>query len=169
MSYHDLLSRQFKKEIEKRRPTVYMAYLAKQMQIRARVMHDATRLLQEKDKNGTFHESDKAEYFTFSHDEELPFKADDSSANNLLGLVGQALRTYEIGKLVKMGYTNESVRALFDQFSSSIEFPDAIQLMIDKQHPTKHKFVGSKVSLGQFKVALIRTCIICGHSEREHQ
>jgi hypothetical protein len=42
-----LLSRQFKKEIEKMQPTVYMAFLAKQMQIRARVMDDATRLFKE--------------------------------------------------------------------------------------------------------------------------
>jgi hypothetical protein len=31
VTYHDLLSKQFKKEVEKRKPSVYLAYLAKQM------------------------------------------------------------------------------------------------------------------------------------------
>ena len=42
--YEDLLSKQFKKEIEKMKPSVYTAILAKQMQIRDRMMFDATRL-----------------------------------------------------------------------------------------------------------------------------
>jgi hypothetical protein len=105
-SYHDLLSRQFKKEVEKRKPSMYLAYLAKQMQIRARVMFDATRLLAEK--------QDCTEFFTFAHDDEMPFKADDSEANNLLGLAGQVLRTYEVGKLISMGYRQEAIYAVLD-------------------------------------------------------
>jgi hypothetical protein len=47
------LSRAFKKEVEKRRPSVFLAYLAKQMQIRARVMFDATKNFEEKPKIST--------------------------------------------------------------------------------------------------------------------
>lgn len=140
---------------------MYLAYLAKQMQIRARVMFDATRLLAEK--------QDCTEFFTFAHDDEMPFKADDSEANNLLGLAGQVLRTYEVGKLISMGYRQEAIYAVLDQFGTSdLEFPDAIHMVIEKQDPYRHRFVANKVQIGQFRVAEARKCIICGQMESDH-
>jgi hypothetical protein len=132
-------------------------------------MADSTRLLQEKEKLGAFQDQEKSEFFTFSQDDEMPFKADDSQANNLLGLVGQALRVYESGKLISMGYSQEAIHALLEQCTTGNEFPDAIQLMIERSITAKHRFSGGKVKLGQFKVADARSCVICGKSEREHE
>lgn len=63
------MSRAFRKEVDKQRPSVFLAYLAKQMQIRARVMHDATKLMEEKPSHHGL-DSDKADFFSFTEDEE---------------------------------------------------------------------------------------------------
>lgn len=88
-------------------------------------MLDATRLMQEKPfLQEPF--SDKADFFSFTEDEEQPFKVDDSQANRTLGLIGKTLRTYEIGKLQVMGFSQKSIYALLQQNTGGIEFADAV-------------------------------------------
>lgn len=109
MQYKDLVSRQFKKEVEKQRPSMFLANLAKQMQIRCKVMMDSTKLVDESVNIHTL--TERSEFFTITMDDDLedgkPLKDGDAHANMMLHLVGQSLRTYEVGKLLNMGYKNE--------------------------------------------------------------
>ena len=75
--------------MEKHKPTVYLACLAKQMQIRSKVMMDSTKLVDERPSmHGV---SEKADFFTImmdNDDEDKPFKDGDVHANRMLQVVG---------------------------------------------------------------------------------
>lgn len=48
------------------------------------------------------------------------------------------------------------------------EFPDIIQMVVEQMLPTRHKFVGHSVVLGEYKVSLANKCRICGEDEKAH-
>lgn len=80
-------------------------------------MDDASRLIQEPinvPASAMANADAKNDQDYFLIDEEQPLKIDDSKTNKILGIVGKALRKYEIGKLVIMGYTEAQIYALLD-------------------------------------------------------
>lgn len=69
------------------------------MQIKVSVMADATRLIKEIQSSQMEAKGDHLPV-----DEESPLLVDDKKACKALAIAGQALRAYEVGKLITMGF-----------------------------------------------------------------
>jgi len=103
------------------------------MQTRARVMFDAASLLRQSEGFPIDESEDDQE--------KTPLLPESNQELNLrLATIGSLIRTYEIGKLLSMGFSHQTIYALIELEANNSEFPSTIQTVIDRQQPTKHAF-----------------------------